>query len=250
MTISTGLMLPTTLVRAAANDLVLDLREFGGIVQPSAGTITVYDETGTTIVNAQAVTITDDQATYTNAAVTLPVTLPLSDKWRIVWTMTVDSDAVPVNQQAYLVRNELRPVISDVHLYRRQAGLRDLLPADQPSWQDQRDDAWEDIQGMLIEGGKRPYLVLSSWSLKKPHTHLALARIYRMLATFTSGKGKYAEMADYYDEAFASDWAGLTLDYDYDEDGTLTDDEEQVAVDSVIFLNGDVQDRWMGNRFK
>ncbi len=247
--LTTGTMLPHFIERGRTQVLVLDLRELGGIVDVDSATVTILDESDTKIIDAAAATVTDEQITYSLAG-SSTTSEDLSDRWRVEWSVLEAGEsgtqAHTIVEEAHLCRNTLYPVIAEHHLRRRHSALTaDLLPPEKSSYQGYVDDAWEDVQAMLLGEGKRPYLVLSAWSLKTLHLSMALARVFRDLATFSRGRGKYAEMADHYDEAAKAAWDGLTLDYDYDEDGALSsEDEEQASADNVVFLTGSVGSEW------
>lgn len=236
--VATGLTLPAFLVRADTTVLVMDLRAYGGVLQPSGATISIYDESSQLVVDDAVVTIANDRLTFTVTPAMVPATLSLSDRWQIRWRVTVpDMPAQTITQPAHLCRTQILPVISDYHLLRRHSDLKNLLPADQASWQVYLDDAWEDIQIKLLAMGRRPYLILSPYSLKGVHTAMTLARIFRDLSTYTQGPGKYTELASHYEEEAEKLWGALRFDYDHDEDGFVSDeDEKNTAGEPVVYL--------------
>lgn len=219
--------------------LSLSLRAFGGHVAPSGGTISIYDESGQLVVEDEPVVLDNDDLTYEVLPAMVPATLSLSDRWQVRWKVSFPGKPDQlITQPAHLCRSRILPVISDYHLLRRHSDLNNLLPADQPSWQSYLDDAWEDIQIRLLEMGRRPYLILSPFSLKGVHTAMTLARIFRDLSTYTQGPGKYAELASHYEEEAEKLWGSIRFDYDFDEDGFVSDEDEiNAAGEPVVYLS-------------
>ena len=236
--LSTGLTLPAFLVRGDTTVLSMDPRAFGGVLQPTAATISIYNDSGELVVEDAVVTITNDRLTFSVTPAMVPATLSLSDRWQIRWRVTFPGDAPQtIIQPAHLCRSQILPVISDYHLLRRHSDLNNLLPADKASWQEYLDDAWEDIQIRLLEQGRRPYLILSPYSLKGVHTAMTLARIFRDLSTYTQGQGKYAELAAHYEEDAEKLWGTIRFDFDHDEDGFVSGaDEQNMAGEPVVYL--------------
>ena len=74
--------LPSLLERGIDTVIKAPVYQSGALVAPSAGTVTIYDDSNTARVSAAAVTITDSVATYTVTAGTTSG-LTLADGWRV-----------------------------------------------------------------------------------------------------------------------------------------------------------------------
>jgi len=227
--------LPQLIERAQLTTLRVELWRDGALVAPSSGQITVYDADGAEIVSSAAVTITASVATYAVLAASVPVTLTLSDRWRVKWVLDVGAVSVQVWQDAALVLRALRPVVSDEDLVRRHYELRVWLSQDRSSYQDQRDEAWDVIQGRLLSQGRRPWLVMSPWSLRAVHVALALGIIFRDASSSASGgMGKYDELAKSYMAEYEAEWDRIVLTYDEDQDDLIDADEQGVSGQPVL----------------
>lgn len=227
--------LPQLIERAQQTVLRVELWRDGALVSPSAGQFTAYDEDGTEIVSSASVTITSGVATYAVLASAVPVTLTLSDRWRVKWVLEVGGVGVTVWQDAALVLRALRPVVSDEDLLRRHYELRVWLSQDRSSYQDQRDEAWDAIEGRLLSQGRRPWLIMSPWSLRAVHVALSLAIIFRDASSSASGgMGKYDELAKSYMAEYEAEWDRIVLTYDEDQDDLIDADEQGVSGQPVL----------------
>ena len=108
---------PDEIVRAKAQTIECAVYRDGALVAPASGTVTVYDEGGSEIVDAAAVTVASSIATYAITAAMVPATLSLSDDWAIHWNLTFSSGQVDkFRRAACLVKASLKPVITDADL--------------------------------------------------------------------------------------------------------------------------------------
>lgn len=237
--------LPIFIERAKTQTIDAPLYEDGALVAPSSGTVSILDDSGNAIVDGATATITGDIATYQVSAATVPSTLTLSDAWQVVWSLVVSGETHTIAQDAHLVRRVLYPVITDANLMTgRHSDLSSLYPPGVSTWQAYRDAAWVEIQQRLLEAGKRPYLVLNPWALSRVHIKLSLAYIFLDLATLLSESSYHTMARDYRDE-FDSIWGELQFQYDFDEDGELSDqDEESAAAESVVYLTASNDRGW------
>lgn len=230
--------LPIFIERAKTQTIDAPLYEDGALVAPSSGTVSILDESGNAIVEDAAVTVTGDIATYQITSATVPATLTLSDSWQVVWSLVVSSVTYEFQQDAHLVRRNLYPVITDATLQTgRHSDLSSLYPSGVTTWQEYREAAFTEIQQRLLSQGKRPYLVLSPWSLAPAHIALSLAYIFRDLSTMVQTDGRYHRLAEDYQDQYEKLWGELEFVYDYDEDGQKSgDSEESAAAESVVYL--------------
>jgi len=126
-------------------------------------------------------------------------------------------------------------VLTEPDLLRRHNSLDRLRPANLANYGTYLQEAWDEIQIRLLEGGRRPQLIMSPWSLRQVHIDKTLEIIYRDFMTL-AGDGNYAKLAEFYGEQFEANWNKLVLTYDYDEEGSPGDAEEGVAVEPVTYL--------------
>jgi hypothetical protein len=220
----------------------------GALVAPSSGTVSVYDADGTAVVDEQAVTVTASIAAYSVSAATLPVTLALSDRWRVQWTLAMPDGATHTFiRDAGLVRSRLYPVVADVDLTRLHTELREWLAQDQTSLQGYRDAAWDAIVLRLLEDGRWPHLILSPWALRGAHIALTLALAFRDYAASSGGSpGKYDALAAHYAAEYDAAWGRIRLTYDLDKDGLIDDDEQGVSGEPVLMTTVPGNWRWPG----
>ena len=106
----------------------------GAVVTPSAGTITVYDNTDAALVSGAAVTIPSTTAQYTLTSATLANSTP-SDGWRIEWTLTIGVALYTFTQWGALVYRRLYPVVTDADLLRFHNDLTARRPPNRTSYQ-------------------------------------------------------------------------------------------------------------------
>ncbi len=233
---------PDYIQREAAQTIELPVYRDGSLAVPSSGTVSVFDESGDAVVNEQAVTVSAGIGTHSILAATLPDTLTFSDRWQERWTLVMpDGLTYEFWRDAALVRRRLYPVVSDLDLTRLHTELRAWMAEDQSSLQNYIDSAWDAVQLRLHEAGRRPYLVMSPWSLRAVHLVLALAYTFRDYAA-SAGDGKYADLAEHYLSEHNAAWDRLQLVYDVDEDDVIDNAEQGLAGQPVLVTN--VPGRW------
>lgn len=208
-------------------------RRAGALVTPTPGTVTVKDASGTAIVDAEAFTVTGDVAEYTISAATT-ASLPLEGGWVVRWTATMPDGTTRTDRnEALLVREVLSPPASERDLYRLQARL-DPSHTDpytiETDWSDKLDEAWRQIEDRLVQGGRRPELVMSPASFRLPHALLTLALIFEDLRS--GAYDRWEGMAQDYRKQFEARWSGLSFSYDEDEDGLIDGGAEPVKTSS------------------
>lgn len=181
----------------------------GALVAPSSGTVTIYDASGAAVVSAVGITVASSIATYTLPAATTTALLP-EEGWRVEWTLTISSVVHSFRSDAVLVHRRLYPVITDLDLTGLHPDLSSRLPTGVTSWQGAIDAAWGEIEGRLLEGGVRPWLILSPSALRRSHLALTLSRIFTGL---TQGAPETAEarLAEQYRQEYSSAWTALTF---------------------------------------
>ena len=135
------------------------------------------------------------------------------------------------------MRYRLYPTVHDADLTARHNELLEWKNRYAEGYQGFIDAAWDDIQLRLLEMGKRPYLVMSPWSLRGVHISRTLELVFRDLVASSSPDGKYAKLAEHYAGEYRDGWSSLQLKYDYSDDGELDDDEIGVGGPPVIYIS-------------
>ena len=228
--------LPDFIVRGRVNLLECPVYNDSTLTAPASGTVDVYKGDGTKLVDAQAVTVTADIATYSVASGTLPTTLSLEDNWLVVWSLVLAGSTHTFQRPAALVRRELHPVVTPADLSAIHQDSSSLLASGQ-SLQQFLDESWNMLQRRLLAAGRRPYLIISDFALFDVHRHLAAYLLFNDAAS-SVGDGRWAEMAEHHLERYEQEWARLSLTYDMDEDGLVADDEQGTAGPSAVYLGG------------
>lgn len=98
------------------------------------------------------------------------------------------------------------------------------------SFNDKIRQAFEEVEQMLYNKGKRHQLILESSQIKHPLLYLALEKICRDLSDDVDDK--WDRLAIAYSEKFDNHFTNMKLDYDEDDSGTITGDEEQQSLGS------------------
>jgi hypothetical protein len=195
----------------------------GSLVVPVSGTISVYDEAGTTIVSAAAVTVADGVATYAVLG-SATSALDLGDGWRVSWSLTMPDGIVHVAENnAILARHVPHCPVSERDIWSRVPSLHPDSSGRISTRRDYSttiDDAWVQIQDGLISRGRRHELIVTATQLREVTLLLCLALIFEDLAAgMQDGSAMRLSAADYRRQ-YAAAWANLSFDYDDDDDGT------------------------------
>ena len=228
--------LPDFLVRNRINLIECPVYSGSTLTAPASGTVSVYQGDGTVLVDAAAVTVTADIATYSIAAAALPTTLALEDNWLIVWSLVLAGVTHTFQRPAALVRRELHPVVTPADLSAIHQDASSLLAAGQ-TLAGFLDEAWDMLQRRLIAAGRRPYLIISDFALFDVHRHLAGYLLYNDAAS-SVGDGRWSEVAEHHLDRYEQEWARLSLSYDMDEDGLIASDEQGIPGPSAVYLGG------------
>jgi hypothetical protein len=200
--------------------------------------VTLYNASNTKIVDAAAVSINSDTgvSSYTILAASLPESESYGDGWRLEWELVFGSDpAVMFVRAASLVRSNLFPTVIATDLEARHQNLSRLIATGNDA-DDFITAAWEVLLRMLLKAGRMPYLILSPFALHDALVFKSLELIFRDGHT-AAGDGKYAELAEDYQNMFATEWASISFDYDSSQDGQA-DADEKAGAEAVIYTGG------------
>jgi hypothetical protein len=227
--------------REAANTTEITIHRNGVIVGLDSGTYTLIKPDGTKLVDAAAVTITANVASYTHAAVDLPDTLNLGEGYVQEWALKFDADepAYTFRRTASLVRRRLYPVVYDGDLTSVYSDLASLRPSSLTSYQPYIDDAWFTILRRLrTEGGGLEYLIISPESLFESHRHLSLYLIWRDFhSSLGQSNGRYMDLSNEHYRLYQDEWKRINFIYDYDHDGKADEPNNRTAKTPVVYLS-------------
>lgn len=227
--------MPVQIQRAQTQVLSFAFAEDGLPVAPSSGTINIQSASGVQIVSGGTLTA-GSVGTYQLDASLVPVSLTPEEGWTITLTLIANGLTQTIQKDAILVLQKYNGVISESDLLARHSDLRTLLPAAQASWGPQIQAAMDILGRRLLSKGRFPWLIVSPWSLYDVHLNLALSLVFRDLETYTTGDGKYAEMAAFYLDQYEHAWTNLEFKYAPASDGTLAAATNSTAAQPIIFL--------------
>lgn len=212
---------PHEIERGVTTVLEAPVYRDGDLVEPSSGTVTIYDAAGTALVSAAAVTVSGAVAVYSvSSGTTAAWTLEAGGY--VVWALVVDGATLTARNESITVRRIVRPVITDFDLSRRVPAL-DLADPNritiESTYQDYIDESWADICLRLIRMGNRPNLVASPSELREVHLFGTLYLIFDNLATRLNAA--YVDQAARYRRDYETAFATLSLTYDTDDDNQV-----------------------------
>jgi hypothetical protein len=150
------------------------------------------------------------------ATLTLTTTLAYSDRYRILFTIVLtDGRVVKPENELYVVRQALYPVVYGSDLYARVPGLDPASPSPHSSYADYNnflDEAWYSLMNKLISKGNRPHLILSNTALREVHILLTLSMIFEDFSTRLNTE--WSEKAAAYKKAYEVEWDNLVFAYE------------------------------------
>lgn len=223
--------------RSAATRITQTAESGASVVTPSAVTFAFVNGAGTVLSSGSATVAADGSAYYDlPAAATDGVDYGADYEER--WVFTIDGVAYPFRRDAAVVHSLIHPVVTDSQVVRGHPELTQVRAASETSWEDEREEAWTEIEAWLQESGRRPWLIMSSRVLYRLHLAWTRYVIYRGLASGPRGNlGAYADTRDLYKDEYERLRDGLNLEaYDFRETGNAEDAVEDVAVKGNIWL--------------
>ena len=207
--------------RGVTTTLRCALYRAGSLVSPTAATVSIYDETGATVVSAANATVASSVATYDVAGATT-TGRTLSDGWRVSWSLTMPDGAHVAENNAILARHVPHCPVSERDLWARVPSLDPDGSGRISTRRDYSvtiDDAWTQIQDQLLAKGRRHELVVTATQLREVTLLLALACVFEDLAAGLQDGSAMRLTASDFRRQYASTWASLSFDYDTDDDG-------------------------------
>lgn len=219
-------------VRGRANTASLEVWRDGALVEPTEGTYTLYDPSGTEVVSDD-VTVTNDIATYALTSSHLPSTASLSALYQEVWSLTLTGgDEIVRDRSVAVAVRDWSPPVCDADLTADKPRLTPHLPDGVTTFQRWIDEAWREILGDLEGQGVFPQQVMSPGRFRAWHRHLSLALFYESCAFGGRRESNWLEMANMERERAEKAKASATSRFDRDEDGKPDDDGVLSAVGS------------------
>lgn len=209
-----------TLVQQGRDEVVVcPTTRAGQAAAPVGGTVSLLDANGEPVIDAEAVTVTDNVATYEiDGSDTAEI--DLSRDYRIVWVLEMpDGVHHTFDNRAVVCRRVPFPVVSESSLYARVRGLDPSQHAPiskRTEYSSTIDDAWIVLVNRLVEAGKRIELVLDPSVYREAHLTLTLAMVFDDLA---ARNATYAETAKRFREQYETAWGTMALPTDVDDDG-------------------------------
>lgn len=216
-----------SLVLSALSDAGVALTVTAATVQVWAGALSIVGPVAATSLAPP---------TYALSAALVPTTEALSTEWQIEWVVTTAAGVQTYTEPAYLVRRVLLPTITDTDLLRYHRDLGAHLDPGDTTFEVQRDESWTWLEKRLITQGRRPELVMDAWQLREVHIFRTLELIFRD-SDQEIGDGRYARLADYYEEQVRAAWSSLSFRYDADEDGRIAESQTRAGT-SVLWAMG------------
>lgn len=239
---------PEYLERGRTQSVELPIYRDGVLAAPTAGTFSLFDAADAVVVDALAITITADIATFSVTAAEVPADQQPGERWRILWQLTLADGLIrSIGRDATVVRRTIFPTITLADLVRHHSDLATLLAGSNDiNAQGYIDESWRIIINRLEAQNVRANLILSPWSLREVHIWLALELFSLDAHTSMLGDSKYLELAELYRDRYERAWSSLNFSYDSDNDGAI-DDADRTAAVSVVMLS-DAPAAWRGRR--
>lgn len=213
----------------------------GALVEPASATVTVYDAANVAVVSAAAASVVSSVAEYTLSAATTAALLP-SSGWRVEFTLVAlagASSSVLLTSSAYLVRRRLYPTIADADVARRVPSLAITFagrPTVASTYQGAIDEADTIVQRRLLEGGRRPWLLVEPWALREVWLTLTIAIVYEGLVGVAGDGDPYTARAAHWHDLYEAAWATAQSAMDWDQDGAADSTERTSAKPAGVWL--------------
>jgi len=225
------------LQREATNTTDITIHRNGAVVGLDSGSYTLIKPDGTKLVDAAAVTIVDNVASYTHSAASLPDTLTLGEGYIQEWSLYINELVYVFRRTCSVVRRRLYPVVYDGDLTSVYSDLASLRPSTLSSYQPYIDDAWFTIiRRLRTEGGGLEYLVISPESMFE--AHLTLYLIWRDFhSSLGQSNGRYLDLSQEHYKLYQDEWKRINFIYDYDHDGKADEPDLRTAKQPVVYLS-------------
>jgi RNA polymerase subunit RPABC4/transcription elongation factor Spt4 len=183
-----------TVERGLVNDLTCPIYDNDSLVEPTSGTITIYDPNNVAIVDAEVVGIANSVAIYSYSA---PSDLGLAEGYRVVWELVIGGITYRFRNVAEVVRHRLYNPVTGVDVYRHAPALdpngNDPIHRD-TDLDDQLTEAFAIVESKIRNMGRRPHLIFDPSSIRLWVIHLTIALKLQSLS-HRGGGDTYAQRA-------------------------------------------------------
>lgn len=225
---------PDWIQRGRQTVVKFPLRRGSSLQAPTAGTFTLVDPDGNTVTTG-SVTISGSVAQYTLSSSVLASTLAIGEGYQEVWTLTLaDGTVRTYDWEAAIILRPFFPVVAQTDL----EGEYPLLDQQRGSlitdWQGFIDAGWKEIMTRLIAEGAFPYRIKSPSAFRSAHLNLALAKIWRFLASHSPHAGHYLELEKKHQDLWNAAWSTINFTADNDDDGRPDDPESRTSLAGII----------------
>lgn len=230
-------VLPEDFQKGRAETIKCPVYYQGALVAPSAGTVTVLNESGEVVIDGATATITGSVAQYAIGS-TVFDNEDYGDGWIVKWELTISSAEHTFINDASLVRYKLYPVLTDADIIRRVPALDPNAASTivtNSNYQDFIEEAWVELMHKIIQLGNRPNLIMSPTSIRHLHMYKVLEFVYRDLGSVN--QPELLEEANRYSLMFEDAFNKTNFRYDEDEDG-LPDAGPRKSAARVLWLKG------------
>lgn len=237
-------LVPDVLQRERAQTVALEVYRDGVLspVTAAGSTFTLIDEGGTSVIDAQPITVsTDGIAQYAVSALELPSTLNFSELYQERWHLILeDGTARDIRREAAVAPFLIYLPVSDRDLMDGEyPGLTDELGQYGSTLQPFIDRAFRDVLEELWKKGQWPDLMLSTSAFVKPIREKALFHIFKFLFRHTgggTGQNRWQTLMDYHKNEMDGALADFRSRIDHDIDG-LPDTRDRESSASVVQRN-------------
>ena len=226
---------PVVFERAADVTTIITLDLGGTPVAPTEAksTYTLLSPTGAAIVDAEAVTVVGNDATYGITGAVLAATLAYGQGYREVWNLVVNGINRPVPRPAILAKYPLLCPLTQGDLTGIYPNLDSMLRAGATDLQRFIDEAWGDILRRLLQDGRWTDAVVDVDSLYMPMRERTFFYYFRYIAASNPSDGTFKELYLEHEQAYFREWGGVRFKTDLGQDG-VADSEDRRGAATII----------------
>lgn len=231
--------LPRFVEVGVTQTLDLDVYDAAGTQQTvSSGTITVYLG-AEKLVDAATLAAFGPPVTYSLAG-SLHTDRSPSEDYLEVW----DTDLGRFQREGYLVRLAYRSTITDTDLTDRHSELL-TFSSKVGGYQQYRDEAHVEVQMMMLERGRRPWLVFDRAALRRLELYKTFELVFNDFMSVV-GDGKWERLRDSYAAKYERALEGINFRYDDAELGTIDNGGHRQSASGPVMVTAGPRRRFIG----
>lgn len=228
---------PDLLQRGRDQVVRLEVYHQGGLVAPAGtSTFSLLRPDGSAVVNAAAVTISDEVATYAISGSTELAdtdTNPYSELYQERWILDLpDGTRRTIRREAAVAPFSWYNPVADVDLLAEYPELGTLVgPLEQQTLQGFIDESVRHVLELLFNQGQWPDIMVSVSAFREPIRQRALFLIFKDLYREQGGAGnpRWERLLRYHEGEWNAAWARLSSRLDADLDGHADSTDRQAA---------------------